>query len=502
MPTRRVLFHCNADTRTGLGHFMRCLAVAEEALARRWQVTFAGSLDERARTVAAELIPAATIEPLLTDEPAAELERIVAAIQPDVVHLDSYDPRLDHAVLPAQVISNAQDGRFGRRAATLHIDANLFAEERCTASADDSMLLGTEAMQIRRQVRAIQHHVRHPLTAPLHVLLVLGGTDPLNRTPAVVRALSGAGVPLDLTVVCREAQHTEVSAAFNPSVGALTLLAFVEDLPALANAHDLAITGAGTSTWDFAAMGLPIALLSIVDNHEEGYEASSRAGIVLPLGSPTDDVFEHTVHWALKTARTSTTLDALSAHAKKQIDGLGCWRIVSAWETLLTGPAAPAPPETTLSARPATLDDAHTLFAWRNDPVTRAASRNQEPVAWQDHLRWLTGSLDNPDRRLLVCEDSGVRIGTARWDRLDHRSWEVSITLAPEARGKRLARAVLLAAERMLDTPDPVRLVAAVHEGNRPSQRLFARAGYLPSTPSDEQGFAGYSKWRLRPDPR
>lgn len=502
MPTRRVLFHCNADTRTGLGHFMRCLALAEEALAQHWQVTFAGSLGERALTLAAELIPAARILPLEPHGSPAQLKRAVAAVQPDVVHLDSYDPSLDHASLSVQVISNAQDGRFGRRDATLHIDANLFAEERYTASAGASMLLGTEAMQIRSQVRAIQHRVRHPLTAPLRVLLVLGGTDPLNRTPGVASALSGAGVPLDLTVVCRQAQHTEVRDAFDSSVGTLTLLAFTDDLPALANRHDLAITGAGTSTWDFAAMGLPSALLNVVDNHEEGYVASTEAGIVLPLGDPTDEAFERTARSALTTANNSAALNALSVRAKQQVDGLGCWRIVNAWETLLANPAPLAPPTADLHARAATLDDARALFEWRNDQDTRAASRTHEPVAWQDHLSWLTASLNDPDRRLLICEDSGARIGTARWDRLDRQSWEVSITLAPEARGQRLAGAVLAAAERMLDVPDPIRLVATVHEKNLPSQRLFARAGYLPFSPIDGHGFAGYAKWRLRSDPR
>jgi RimJ/RimL family protein N-acetyltransferase len=127
-----------------------------------------------------------------------------------------------------------------------------------------------------------------------------------------------------------------------------------------------------------------------------------------------------------------------------------------------------------LVVRDATRGDSALLLAWRNDPETRAWSRTTDPVSPADHEAWLARVLDDPDRRLLIVERDGRPVGTVRFDR-DGEGWEVSITASPEARGRRLAVPMLLAAERVVG---PAVIRACVHERNRPSLALFGRAGY------------------------
>ena len=69
-----------------------------------------------------------------------------------------------------------------------------------------------------------------------------------------------------------------------------------------------------------------------------------------------------------------------------------------------------------------------------------------------------------------------------RFDR-DGRHWEVSITVAPEARGRKLAVPILLAAERVLEPHVTVR--ACVHRDNAASRSLFRRAGYQEGPAAD-----------------
>ena len=96
----------------------------------------------------------------------------------------------------------------------------------------------------------------------------------------------------------------------------------------------------------------------------------------------------------------------------------------------------------TVRLRPATLEDAQRLFAWRNDPLTRAQSLQQQPVEWQAHLNWLQASLQNPDRQLFIAESAGLTgqeqpltLGTVRADKTEE-TYELSWTVAPEERGK------------------------------------------------------------------
>jgi RimJ/RimL family protein N-acetyltransferase len=118
--------------------------------------------------------------------------------------------------------------------------------------------------------------------------------------------------------------------------------------------------------------------------------------------------------------------------------------------------------------------DSALLLAWRNDSQTRAWSRTTDPVTPADHETWLTRVLADQDRRLLIAEVGGEPVGTVRFDR-DGDVWEVSITVAPGARGRGLAVPILLAAERVI-APATVR--ANVHQDNAPSMALFERAGY------------------------
>ncbi len=105
----------------------------------------------------------------------------------------------------------------------------------------------------------------------------------------------------------------------------------------------------------------------------------------------------------------------------------------------------------TVRLRPATLEDAEQLFQWRNDPLTRAQSLQQQPVEWQTHLQWLQASLQNPDRQLYIAESAALAgqeqsllLGTVRADKMDE-DYELSWTVAPEQRGKGWGRQMVAA---------------------------------------------------------
>jgi RimJ/RimL family protein N-acetyltransferase len=136
-------------------------------------------------------------------------------------------------------------------------------------------------------------------------------------------------------------------------------------------------------------------------------------------------------------------------------------------------------------AREATEADAELLLAWRNDPRTRQSSRSTAPVPPADHLSWLRGVLADPDRLLLVADHEDAPVGTVRFDRREPRCWEVSITLAPESRGRGLAGAVLAEGERVLrDRHDVAVVLATVHQDNAASAALFDHAGYAEDAPA------------------
>ena len=137
-------------------------------------------------------------------------------------------------------------------------------------------------------------------------------------------------------------------------------------------------------------------------------------------------------------------------------------------------------------AREATEADADLLLGWRNDPRTRQVSRSTGLIPLDEHLAWLRGVLASPERLLYVVELDGAPVGTVRFDRDGEPDiWEVSITLAPESRGRGLSAAVLAEGERAVTAAHDVRfLLATVHEDNAASGALFDRAGYTEAAPA------------------
>lgn len=140
---------------------------------------------------------------------------------------------------------------------------------------------------------------------------------------------------------------------------------------------------------------------------------------------------------------------------------------------------------------PAVLDDGDALLAWRNDPLTRAQSRQGDPVPPEGHWAWLSARLASSDCLMLMGRAAGERCGVVRFDRRDDRMWEVSITIAPWARGRGLARPLLdRGVARLRRDHAGAVVLAAVRPGNRASESLFLGAGFVPQS-SDEE-FAHY----------
>lgn len=163
------------------------------------------------------------------------------------------------------------------------------------------------------------------------------------------------------------------------------------------------------------------------------------------------------------------------------------------------------------SLRVATIDDAELLLTWRNDEETRHSSRQQEPITYAAHVAWLTAALSDQDRLVRVLVVEGEPVASVRFDRAPRKDGsesgcsnpaEVSIVVAPEARGHGYGQAALSKGHAVLleRWPTVHEVEAVVHEDNQPSRRLFEREGYALTDGPDEQGWLSY-RWRALRDP-
>ena len=143
-----------------------------------------------------------------------------------------------------------------------------------------------------------------------------------------------------------------------------------------------------------------------------------------------------------------------------------------------TSPSTATPRDPELSLRPATLGDAHRIWVWRNDPETRQASFDTEPIPLETHDAWFRESLVLEKRRLYVIVFGGTDSGVVRLD-IEGGQAEVSIHLAPEARYRGVGpRALSALADLAFESLGIRRLSATIKPDNQPSLTAFAKAGF------------------------
>lgn len=144
-----------------------------------------------------------------------------------------------------------------------------------------------------------------------------------------------------------------------------------------------------------------------------------------------------------------------------------------------------------LRLRAATYADADALLRWRNDPESRAASFQQREVSRAEHGAWLERKLADPDTQLLVGTACGSPLGAVRLERAGDDVLEAHIVLAPEARGRGFAPALLSMAARECGARNgPARIRARVKSANVRSRRAFERAGFRKG--SEREGVVLY----------
>ncbi|WP_345395897.1 hypothetical protein [Nonomuraea salmonea] len=263
---------CDAGARSGVGHLVRCVALAEELVARGVEVVFLGEVRDspwgRAQLDGRglPLVPA-------PHEPE-KLAALARGLGFDAVVLDSYELApatgsvLRAAGLPVLAIV---DGDPLGQEADLYLDQNLGAEHR-PFTLSGPRLAGSSHVLLRDSVR---RRTRAPRPdGPPRVLCFFGGTDSAGVARRWADALNATGLPFLGTVVS--------PVPFD--AGPIAVIPPTDRLPELMAAADLVVTAAGSAVWELLHLGAPMALTWVAANQLIGYEELVRRRAAAGLG--------------------------------------------------------------------------------------------------------------------------------------------------------------------------------------------------------------------------
>ena len=124
--------------------------------------------------------------------------------------------------------------------------------------------------------------------------------------------------------------------------------------------------------------------------------------------------------------------------------------------------------------REVTKSDWKVLLEWRNDKITRQNSFNPDLVSVSEHKEYIKNTITNPNRALFILEYNEIPVGTIREDRLVKDELELSYTISPMYRGKKIGQ--IMMSLYLIERSGS--FLCEVKEENVPSIKMIERLGF------------------------
>jgi UDP-2,4-diacetamido-2,4,6-trideoxy-beta-L-altropyranose hydrolase len=335
-----ILIRADASVTIGTGHVMRCLA-----LAQAWQdaggiVTFVmaestTAIEQRLRSEHVELIK--TDREPGSDSDGEELVAIARNLDPTWIVVDGY--RFGAAYLRAlknellNVVLIDDNGRPGTHASDFVLNQNIHAEELLYQDRENytRLLLGTKYALLRREFFSLT--IPRQISSVGRKLLVsMGGSDPENVTCRIMEAIEQVAVE-NLQVIV-------VAGGSNPHLGSIAesvansrhscrILNNVKEMQEVIAWADLAISAAGSTCWEYCALGLPAILVAVADNQVANAQGLDGAGAARLVSGGSRFAIGEMAHLIARLANSTSERQALSRTGRNLVDGRGAALVVS-----------------------------------------------------------------------------------------------------------------------------------------------------------------------------
>lgn len=478
-----VVVRADASAAIGVGHVMRCLALAQ-ALADLGggPATFAMH-DPPAGIVARLAEEGMAVAELEDPDEAAATAALAVRLGARWVVVDGYGFGAPfEAVLRdrgLRVLAMDDRGIAPGHVADVLLDQNLGATGAPYPDVP-RLLLGPRYALLRREFRAWTPPPRATPDTARRVLVSLGGGDPDDVTGLVLDGLAKVGSPLEVVVLvgATNPHRSTLLARADTLDHAVEVVVDARDVPARMAWADLAITAAGGTSWELARAGTPQLAIVIADNQAPVAAALSGAGVAVSLGRHADLSPAGVAAAVRELAADRARRDALSAAGRALVDGQGAVRALRE--------SGIVPAAVLRDARP---EDCKLVWEINNQETVRSQAVAKDPIPLEAHRRWYDATLARPDRivRIGVDPRDGADVGVVRLD-LEGGAAVISVAVREDRTGHGIGPALIDAAVEAARDAGAHTVVAEVAPDNARSLWAFSRCGFRRAGEGERDG--------------
>lgn len=338
---KRVVFRTDGNTQTGLGHLMRCLALAQQLERFNVTVCFAVKSDSVPYCLSRhDWVGQIIVVPdCSSEQEVVWLKEQSAFIEADWLVVDGYQfdqeyrQALKHTKKRMALFDD--NNNSGQLYADLVINGASDAEKlNYDATAPGAAYCLGERYRVLRQEFSLAEPIDFAQRQDL--LISFGGSDPLNMTLPLLESLQPLGADMPIRVITGAAyQKNEAVQAFS-----LESTLNIQHLPnhqMMADAFSrarLVISAAGGSQFELMATGTPSMLVIVADNQRMASNTAAEQGWCEVIDLAITQNVQVIARRALTLWRDQAALEQMSQCAYQHSDTQGAERVVKRMLTL------------------------------------------------------------------------------------------------------------------------------------------------------------------------
>lgn len=257
-----IIFRCNASNEIGYGHLFRCTALAKRIQYLQPQSLISFVVNQEASWQNPHILSCFDVH-ICNATPCAE---DITHLNPDAVVLDGYSfsTELEEILANQCELLRIDDGQLCQRHSYAHIILNSGPGFHASdySQSHKELWIGPAYHPLKME---LQNPATYTQPKDDKTILIMGGSDPLALTEPLIRRL---WCDFSLRVICGPG----VAASEQQKITALCQQHKIEyhndpkNLPALMAGSKQAITAAGSTVYELAALGIPMAAVKIADN--------------------------------------------------------------------------------------------------------------------------------------------------------------------------------------------------------------------------------------------
>ena len=322
----KFFFFTEASQSVGLGHFMRCFALAEEAAHQGIRSHFflnqiTPAICERLESIKANWDTSSSdFEEICIQYEVSKLDWwVIDSYQVTAEFICKLRKRSRVLVMDDLCILNFYDCDLILNASPLAVTLGYENKFRSTR-----LLAGSSYSLIRSEFRKAKFSNKSLISPTMRIGIMMGGSDPLGLTESVLQLLHNALPDYEFLVIMGDTAHgKKLIIELCNTLGRVELKINPTALAELLLTNDLVVSAAGGSIGELCSIGQMAVALVVVDN---------QIGALKNCPYPTIDCRNglaiELVPTVIKALEASNENFRIRSSAQALVDGNGCQRIL------------------------------------------------------------------------------------------------------------------------------------------------------------------------------